>query len=61
VENHFGVKLPEGPYESVGGLVIHQLSRVPQAGTEIRVGPLAFKVLAADKRRIKSVRIRREE
>ncbi|BCO07906.1 hypothetical protein GF1_02820 [Desulfolithobacter dissulfuricans] len=60
VESHFGIKLPEGPYESVGGLVIHQLSRVPQAGAEIRIGPLIFKVLAADKRRIKSVRIRRE-
>ena len=59
VEGHFGVKLPEGPYESVGGLLIHRLGRVPRTGTVFTEGGLEFKVLAADPRRIKSIRVRR--
>ncbi len=33
VEAHFGVELPEGPYESVGGFIIHRLGKVPASGT----------------------------
>ncbi len=59
VESHFGVELPEGPYESVGGLVVHALETVPKSGTVMEEGNLEFKVLAADKRRVKLVRIKR--
>lgn len=59
VEEFFQVELPEGPYESVGGLIIHTLGRVPRAGTTVNVGELEFKVLSADPRRIKTVRIKR--
>lgn len=61
VEAHFGVELPEGPYESVGGLLIHRLGRVPRTGTVVTEGNLEFKVLSADPRRIKSIRVRRNE
>ena len=61
VEAHFDLTLPEGPYESVGGFIIHRLGKVPPAGVVVQEGPLAFKVLGADQRRIKSVRIVRSE
>lgn len=61
VEAHFGVEFPEGPYESVGGLLIHRLGRVPRTGTVLTEGTLEFKVLSADPRRIKSIRVRRNE
>lgn len=61
VESHFGVEMPEGPYESVGGLLIHRLGRVPRAGTVLTEGTLEFKVLSADPRRIKSIRVRRND
>jgi CBS domain containing-hemolysin-like protein len=60
VEQFFGVHLPEGPYESVGGLIVHRLARVPERGTEIVVGNLQFTVLAADARRVKTVRIEKK-
>ncbi len=60
VEAHFSCQLPEGPFESVGGLIIHDLGRVPQNGATVTIDPLIFKVLASDRRRIKSVRIIRE-
>lgn len=59
VEHHFSVELAEGPYESVGGLIVHSLGCVPRGGTIITEGELEFKVLAADKRRVKLVRIRK--
>lgn len=57
VEQHFGVELPEGPYESIGGFIICRLGRVPETGVSLQEGALHFKVLSADARRIKSVRI----
>ena len=61
VEAHFRLSLPEGPYESVGGFIIHRLGKVPQAGTLVQEGALSFKVLGADPRRIKSIRIVRND
>ncbi len=59
VEKHFCCSLPDGPYESVGGLIIHKLGRLPRNGITIRVGNLTFTVLSSDSRRIKTVRIRK--
>ncbi|MEW6426706.1 MAG: hemolysin family protein [Thermodesulfobacteriota bacterium] len=61
IEKHFDVKLPEGPYDSIGGLVMHQLGRVPQPGTRLAVPPLSISIIAATKRRILSVRIKRKK
>ncbi|WP_035216667.1 hemolysin family protein [Desulfobulbus elongatus] len=61
VETHFGLRLPEGPYESVGGFIIHRLGKVPQIGALVQENGLSFKVLGADPRRIKSVRIVRND
>jgi len=57
VEAHFRLTLPEGPYESVGGFIIHRLGKVPPSGVVVHENGLAFKVLGADQRRIKTVRI----
>lgn len=59
VEVHFDLELPEGPYESVGGLVIHLMGTVPRSGVVVKEGDLEFKVLAADQRRVKLVRIKK--
>ncbi len=61
VEAHFSITLPEGPYESVGGFMIHQLGRVPETGSVVDYESLQFNVLGADKRRIKTIRIARNE
>ncbi len=61
VEAHFRLSLPEGPYESVGGFITHRLGKVPQAGVVVQESGLSFKVLGADPRRIKSLRIVRND
>ncbi len=60
VEDHFSCKMPEGAYESVGGLIIEHLGRIPSAGDKVTVAELEFEVLTADPRRVLSVRIRKE-
>lgn len=57
VEDFFGISLPEGPYESVGGLIIHQLDRVPPVGATMLINSLVFEVVSADRRRIHTVKI----
>ncbi len=61
VEQYFGVNLPEGPYDSIGGLITHQLGRVPQPGARLNIPPLVFTIVLASKRRVISVRISRSE
>ncbi len=61
IEAHFSINLPEGPYESVGGFIIYQLGRVPEVGSQVENETLLFQVLGADKRRIKTVRVARND
>lgn len=59
VEERFHVEMPEGPYESVGGLVVHALGRLAVAGDQVDVSGLRFLVQTASRRHIKMVRITR--
>ena len=56
--DHFDLPRPEGKFESVGGLLIHELGRVPQVNDQVQIGPLELTVVSADERRAKQVRAR---
>jgi magnesium and cobalt transporter len=43
----FGASLPVDAFDTIGGLVAHQLGRVPQRGEEVTVGGLVFSVMLA--------------
>jgi CBS domain containing-hemolysin-like protein len=49
--------LPKGDFETVAGLVLATLHRIPLVGEVFRVGPYSFTVLEADKRRVLTVRV----
>jgi CBS domain containing-hemolysin-like protein len=49
--------LPKGDFETVAGLVLATLHRIPPIGEVFRVGRHSFTVLEADKRRVLTVRI----
>ncbi len=57
VEEKFNTKLPEGPYESIGGLIIHGLGRIGKTGDTLQIGDLHFVVKGASERHIKQVEI----
>jgi CBS domain containing-hemolysin-like protein len=54
---HYGLDLPEGDFESVGGLLIHLTGRVPQTKETIVLGDLQFVIQSADERRVHQVKI----
>jgi magnesium and cobalt transporter len=56
--DHFDRPRPEGKFESVGGLLIHFLGRVPQVNDQVVIDNLEFTVVAADERRAKQVRVK---
>ena len=57
--DHFDLPRPEGKFESVGGLLIHFLGRVPQVNDRVEIADLELTVVSADERRAKQVQARR--
>ncbi|HUU54896.1 MAG TPA: hemolysin family protein [Armatimonadota bacterium] len=57
VEDHFGVELPEGEFDSVGGFILDRLGRLPAAGEHVSWRNLDFAVEAVSENRIQRVRI----
>jgi CBS domain containing-hemolysin-like protein len=54
---HFGIALPEGDFESVGGFVIHLLGRIPKVDEKISYGNLHMTIKSADQRKIHKILI----
>jgi putative hemolysin len=50
-----GLRLPEGPYETVGGFLMARLGRLPAVGDEVRLGSWVLRVLSLDGRRVARV------
>jgi len=49
--------LPKGDFETVAGLVLATVHRIPLVGEVLQVGPYSFTVLEADSRRVLTLRI----
>lgn len=57
----FDVQIEGEDFDTVGGFVYKQLGKIPSPGDEIKLGPLTISVLSTLGRRIKKVRIEREQ
>ena len=57
VEADTGVALPDGPYDTLGGFVLHRLGRVPVDGDTVTAAEHRFTVTATDGHRVARVRI----
>ena len=55
--DYFKVELSDADYDTVGGLVIHELGRLPRRGESIYFGGYRFKVIQADRRRVHSLEV----
>ena len=49
---YFGITLPDNEFDTIGGLVVHEIGHLPKRGERAVLGNLLFKVLRADSRRI---------
>ncbi len=47
-----GKRLPEGDYDTVAGLIIHELGRIPRRGERVTISGLDILIQEADPRRI---------
>jgi len=57
LEEHFGIKLPEGGFESVGGFIIHILGKIPKVNEKIVFEDLEMAIKSADDRKIDKILI----
>ncbi len=48
----FGANFSDDEFDTVGGMVIHHLGRLPKCGETLEIGGLRFTVLRADSRRV---------
>ncbi len=57
----FSADLSDEEYDTIGGLVMHELGRLPRRGESIELGGFVFTVARADKRRIDQLQVQRQE
>jgi magnesium and cobalt transporter len=53
----FETRFSDEEADTIGGLVLHELGRMPRRGEAIELGGLELKVLRADRRRIETLRV----
>ncbi len=56
---HFGVDLSDAEYDTIGGLVMHELGRLPRRGEQLQHGGFRFRVVRGDRRRIHALEVTR--
>jgi magnesium and cobalt transporter len=56
---YFECELDDEEYDTVGGLVMHELGRLPRRGEKVHFGGFEFAVIKADKRRIDALQVQR--
>ena len=57
---YFECQLHDEEYDTVGGLVLHELGRLPHRGEKIEFGGFEFAVIKVDERRIESLQVQRD-
>ena len=53
----FGTRFSDEEFDTIGGLVLHELGRMPRRGEAIEIGGLELKVQRVDRRRIETLRV----
>ncbi len=56
---YFECELEDEEYDTIGGLVMHALGRLPRRGEKVSLGGFEFAVVKADKRRIDALQVQR--
>jgi magnesium and cobalt transporter len=54
---NFSSDLSDEEYDTIGGLIIHELGRMPRRGDTVDLAGLRFKVLRADRRRVDTLHV----
>ena len=52
-----GLSLPEGEFETLGGLILEKMEKIPDVGESLEVGNLLLTILKADGYSVKQVKV----
>jgi CBS domain containing-hemolysin-like protein len=55
--SEYGVDLPEGEYETLGGFIMDRLGRLPTSGDIVEEGGWSLRVTSTDGRRVREVEL----
>jgi len=55
--DYFGSNFSDEEYDTLAGMIMHELGRLPRRGEMVRVGNFEFRVARADRRRIESIQV----
>ena len=58
--DYFHCELADDDYDTIGGLVMHKLGRLPRRGERLRFDGFHFQVTNADRRRIDTLQVQRD-
>jgi magnesium and cobalt transporter len=58
---YFDSDLPDEEFDTIGGLVVHEVGRLPKGGERVRLGGFRFTVKRADSRRVHLLTVERHE
>ncbi len=61
IEEQLSIRLDRGRYETVGGLILYAIRRIPHQGESFRIEGMDITIENADERSIKRVKIRKTE
>jgi len=61
LNDEFELDLPEGDYETIAGLIIDKLEKIPRQGIQIKAGNWAIKVVQVTDKKIERVRIQKDK
>lgn len=53
----FSTRFSDEEFDTIGGLVLHELGRMPRRGEAVHIGGLEIKVTRADRRRVETLRV----
>jgi magnesium and cobalt transporter len=57
----FGASFSDDEYETIGGLIMHELGRLPRRGEQLDFRGFSFKVVRGDRRRVQTVEVARRD
>jgi magnesium and cobalt transporter len=58
--SHFRTRFEDEDYDTIGGLILHELGHLPRRGEQLEFGGYVFKVTRGDRRRIHAVEVTRK-
>jgi putative hemolysin len=61
LQDQTGIQLPEGPYETVSGFVMHKLGRIAQVNDVVRVDDARFTIVSMSGKRVGQLLLSRDD